>query len=129
MPTLKTIESFIQAVEQQPHDKVISDYYTNDASIQENQNVPRIGIENLIKNEQNMLQKALKVRSKCIRPFFQIEDKVIIRWKFFFEWKDGSVTEIEEIAYQKWKGEKIHQEQFFYDPKQFVPKKKEEASS
>ena len=128
MPTIETIESFIQAVEQQPHDKVISNYYTKDASIQENQNTPRIGIENLIKNEQSMLQKALKVHSVCVRPYFQVEDKVIIRWKFIFEWKDGTITEIEEIAYQKWDGEKIQQEQFFYDPKQFVPKKKEEAS-
>ena len=27
---------------------------------------------------------------------------------------------IEELAYQRWDGEKIAQEQFFYDPKQFA---------
>ena len=26
---------------------------------------------------------------------------------------------IEELAYQRWEGERIVQEQFFYDPKQF----------
>ncbi|MEM8965833.1 MAG: nuclear transport factor 2 family protein [Bacteroidota bacterium] len=123
MPTRESIESFIKAVEEQPHDQVIESFYTKDASIQENQNTPRIGIENLIENERKMLQKATKVHSECIRPFFCIEDKVVIRWKFRFEWVDGSITEIEEIAYQKWSGEKIHQEQFFYDPKQFIPKK------
>ena len=47
----------------------------------------------------------------------------IIKWKFRFEWKDNTVSEIEEIAYQVWEGEQIKQEQFFYDPKQFIPKK------
>ncbi|MEM9545077.1 MAG: nuclear transport factor 2 family protein [Bacteroidota bacterium] len=124
MPKKETIENFIQAVEQQPHDIVIRNYYTNDASIQENQNAPRVGIENLVKNEQEMLQNALKVHSKCIRPYFQVDDTVVIRWKFIFEWKNGTITEIEEMAYQIWNGEKIQKEQFFYDPKQFVPKKK-----
>ncbi len=121
MPTKEAIESFIQAVEQHPHDEVIEKFYTKDATIQENQNAPRVGIENLVKNERKMLQKAIEVHSECIRPFFYIGDKVVIRWKFRFQWKDGSITEIEEIAYQQWRGEQIYQEQFFYDPKQFVP--------
>lgn len=123
MPTKETIENFINSVENEPHDQVIEQYYSEDASIQENQNKPRVGKENLIKNEQGMLSKALSVNSKCIRPFFQIENKVIIKWSFQFQWKDNSVTEIEEIAYQEWEGNKIKKEQFFYDPKQFVPKK------
>ena len=122
MPSKARIENFIKAVETESHDQVIKKFYTEDASIQENQNLPRVGLENLINNEQKMLQKANKVQSECIRPYFQNGDKVIIRWKFRFEWKDASVSEIEEITYQKWEGEKIRQEQFFYDPKQFIPK-------
>jgi len=128
MPTVKTIENFIQAVEQQPHDEVIKNYYTKNASIRENQNAPRVGIEKLVKYEKQMLQNALKVHSECVKPYFQNEDIVIIRWKFRFDWKNGSITEIEEIAYQKWKEEKIHQEQFFYDPQQFLPKKRKDEN-
>lgn len=124
MPTIETIEKFINSVEQEPHDKVIEQFYTDDASMQENQNEPRIGKVNLLKNEHRLLSKALRVNSKCIRPFFQIDNKIIIKWKFRFEWKDNTVTEIEELAYQEWKGDKIKREQFFYDPKQFIPKKK-----
>lgn len=124
MPTLQTIETFIKAVEQEPHDKVIDRFYTDEASIQENQNEPRQGKANLIKHEQMMLSAASTVHSECIRPVLREGDNVMIRWKFRFEWKDRSFTEIEEIAYQLWEGEKIHREQFFYDPKQFVPRKK-----
>ncbi len=123
MPSFETIEHFIKAVELESHDEVIRRFYADDASIQENQNAPRVGLENLIKNEQQMLQKAHSVTSQCVRPIFIEDNKVVIRWKFRFEWKDRSVTSIEEIAYQEWDGNKIKKEQFFYDPQQFVPKK------
>ena len=69
MPATTTIESFIKAVQEEPHDQVISRFYTEDASIQENQNTPRVGLENLVKNEQGMLQKAKAVLSTCQRPY------------------------------------------------------------
>jgi hypothetical protein len=45
----------------------------------------------------------------------------VIRWIFEFEWKDGSAARIEELAYRRWQDERIAQDQFFYDPRQFVP--------
>lgn len=45
---------------------------------------------------------------------------VVIRWVFEFEWLDGKRTRIEELAYQRWKGERIAEEQFFYDPAQLA---------
>lgn len=126
MPSKEIVENFITAVENEAHDKVIAQFYADDASIQENQNAPRVGKEHLIKNEQGMLSKAQSVRSKCIRPYFQTDHKVVIKWCFRFEWKDNSVTEIEELTYQEWEGDKIKREQFYYDPKQFIPKKKME---
>lgn len=58
--------------------------------------------------------------SKCIRPYFINGDDVVIQWFFKFEWKDGRVSEIEEITCQKWEGELIKKKKFFYDPKQFL---------
>lgn len=46
-----------------------------------------------------------------------------IRWVFRFEWQDGSVTQMEEIAYQRGEGERVAEETFFHDPAQKVPKK------
>ncbi|MEM8895995.1 MAG: nuclear transport factor 2 family protein [Bacteroidota bacterium] len=123
MPTLKLIEDFVSSVETQPHDRVIADYYAEDASIQENQNLPRQGRDLLIKYERGMLDKAASVSSKCLRPYFVHGDEAVIRWKFVFTWKEGGQTTIEEIVHQVWEGDKIKREQFFYDPKQFVPVK------
>jgi hypothetical protein len=46
-----------------------------------------------------------------------------VRWIFRFEWNDGSVTQMEELACQRWEGERIAEETFFYDPAQRVPKR------
>ena len=73
-------------------------------------------------NERRVLARATTVTSACIRPVFVNGDRVVIRWRFCFEWPDGTVTRIEELAYQRWDGERIAEETFFYDPAQLVPK-------
>lgn len=120
MPKLETIEQFITMVESNKHDEAIEKFYTIDASMQENQSEPRVGRDLLVANEKNTLAKVASLESKCIRPYFVDGDDVVIHWFFRFEWKDGSISEIEEIARQKWNGELIKTEKFFYDPKQFT---------
>ncbi len=120
MPKPETIEEFIAMVESNDHDKAIERFYTADASMQENQSEPRAGRDLLVANEKNTLQKVRSLVSKCIRPYFINGDQVVIQWYFRFEWKNGNVSEIEEITRQNWQGELIESEKFFYDPKQFT---------
>jgi len=47
-------------------------------------------------------------------------DQVAIRWRFEFFPKEGPSRVIDEVAWQTWRGEKIAQETFFYDPKQMI---------
>ncbi|WP_409416376.1 nuclear transport factor 2 family protein [Flavobacterium sp. PS2] len=121
MPKLETVEQFISMVEANEHDKAIERFYTEDASMQENQAEPRVGRDFLVANEKNVLLRVKSLVSKCIRPVFINGDFVVIQWYFKFEWKDGTSTEIEEMTLQNWEGELIKKEQFFYDPKQFIP--------
>ena len=62
------------------------------------------------------------MHSKCVSPALVQGNSVVIRWIFEFEWKNGSRTRMEELAYQRWEGEHIAEEQFLYDPGQFAPK-------
>jgi len=50
-------------------------------------------------------------------------DHVVIRWVFEFTGRDGMVRRLEELAWQRWQGERIVEEQFFYDPAQFAPQR------
>lgn len=121
MPSPDTLERFIARVEQNAHVEAIQEFYTENASMQENQAAPRVGRDTLVANEQKALARAEAVRSTCVRPVFVNGDRVVIRWVFEFTWKDGSTSRIEELAWQRWEGERIAQEQFFYDPRQFTP--------
>src|SRR5512141_3395270 len=123
MPSIETIERFIARVEQNAHAEAVEEFYTVDASMQENQSVPRVGRDAHAANERKVLGRAKSLMSKCVRPVFVTGDKVVIRWIFHFEWRDGTTTRMEEIAYQRWDGERIAEETFFYDPAQRVPRK------
>ena len=123
MPTPETLERFIALVERNAHVEAIEAFYAPNASMQENQSAPRLGRENHMANERRVLAKAKAVSSTCVRPVFVNGDRVVIRWIFRFEWIDGTVTRMEELAYQRWEADRIVEETFFYDPAQLVPKR------
>lgn len=124
MPSTETLERFIARVEQNAHAEAIEEFYTADASMQENQSPPRrAGRDAHVANERKVLARAKSVTSTCVRPVMVNGDHVAIRWIFRFEWLDGSITEMEEVAWQRWEGERMAEETFFYDPAQRVPKK------
>jgi hypothetical protein len=121
MPSTDTLERFIALVEANDHAEAIEAFYTENASMQENNAPPRIGRDLLVTNERKVLARAKAVRSQCIRPAFVEGDRAVIRWVFDFDWLEGGHTRIEELAYQRWEGDRIAEEKFFYDPAQMKP--------
>lgn len=122
MPTEQTLERFIARVEQNAHAEAIEEFHTVNSTMQENQSAPRVGRDAHIANERKVLARAKSLTSRCLRPVFVNGDRAVIRWVFRFDWLDGSTTKMEEIAYQRWEGERIAEETFFYDPAQRVPR-------
>jgi hypothetical protein len=118
MPSRETLERFITMVESNAHDDAIAAFYTEDAAMRENQDEPRRGREALVAHERAVLARAQAVQSRCLRPVLVDGDHVVVHWWFRFEWPDGTYTEMEELALQRWRGERIAEEQFFYDPAQ-----------
>jgi hypothetical protein len=70
MPTVETLERFIARVEQNAHAEAIEEFYTTNASMQENQATPRVGRDALVANERSVLAKAKTLTSTCVRPLF-----------------------------------------------------------
>ena len=120
MPTHETLERFIAKVESNDHVAAIAEFYAENASMRENRQPPRVGRALLMENERNVLARAKAVRSTCVRPAFVDGPLVVIRWIFEFDWLDGRRTRMEELAYQRWDGERIAEERFFYDPAQLA---------
>jgi hypothetical protein len=123
MPAPETLERFIARVDENAHAEAIEEFYTEDASMQENQSPPRVGRDAHVANERKLFARVRTLSSKCVRPVFLNGDRVVIRWIFHFEWLDGTVTHVEELACQRWEGERIAEETFFYDPAQRVPRR------
>ncbi len=118
MPTEPVLESFIALVESNAHAEAIERFYADDASMQENLDPPRKGRDTLAAGERTFLKRWQKVESRCVRPAFRAGDQVVIRWIFEFTAPDGTKLKMDELAYQRWQGDKIVEERFYYDPKQ-----------
>ena len=123
MPTADTLERFIALVESNAHAEACEQFYTEHSTMQENQGAPRVGRDAHVANERAVMARAESVTSTCVRPVLVNGDHVVIRWIFHFTWRDGSVTHMEELAWQRWEGERIAQETFFCDPAQRVPRR------
>ena len=122
MPSQETLERFIAKVESNEHAEAIEQFYAADATMQENDAAPRCGRDALAAHERKVLARMRSVASRCVRPVFVNGDHVVIRWVFEFEARDGARTRIEELAWQRWEGEAIAEEKFFYHPRQLAPR-------
>ncbi len=123
MPSPQTLERFIAMVERNDHVQACELFYTERSTMQENQGTPRVGRDAHVANERQVMARTESVTSACVRPVLVDGDHVVIRWIFQFTWRDGSVTRMEELAWQRWEGEHIAEETFFYDPAQRVPRR------
>ena len=118
MPTKDTVARFTAQVLSGDHAGAIRDWYTEDASMQENQATPRRGRDTLIAQEQATLDRMARVETQLLADPLIEGDTVVIRWRFTFHPKSGPARSMEEVAWQTWQGDKIATEEFFYDPAQ-----------
>lgn len=118
MPTRETVDAFVAQVLRGEHVEAIRDWYADDASMQENQEPPRVGRELLMESERRMLARTAEVKTELLSPVVVDDDRVVIHWRFTFVSRKGHVASFEEIAWQEWRGDKVWREQFFYDPAQ-----------
>ena len=122
MPSAVTLNRFVDLVEANAHVEAVEEFYTENSSMRENQGEPRVGRDAHIANEHRFLARLRSLTSKCVRPVFVNGDFVVIRWNFHFELHDGTFVVMDELTYQRWEGERIAEETFFFDPAQRVPK-------
>ena len=121
MPSAEILDRFIAKVEANAHVEAIEAFYALDASMQDNELPPRTSRDVLVAHETNFLSRLRSLTSKCVRPVFVNEDRVVIRWIFELEALDGTRSRLEELTYQRWEDDRIVEEKFFYDPRQMRP--------
>jgi len=119
MPSRQTVDAFVAQVVAGDHVGAIRDWYHDDAWMQENQAPPRQGgREALMQQEAAIIARSESVVTELLGGPLIDGDQVTIRWRFSFTFKDGGRMRMEEVAWQTWRGDKIAEETFFYDPGQ-----------
>jgi len=118
MPSRERVESFIGLVESGKYVEAIREFYAEDASMQENGEPPRAGRDRLIEHEWRMLAAHQAARTLPGTTYVLDGDRVVIHWTFEFTRRDGKRFRMEELALQRWRGDRIAEERFFYDPAQ-----------
>lgn len=118
MPGRARIEEFIAKVERGEFVKALEEFYTEDATMQENQDEPRRGRQVLIARERSVLSAFELVRTLPGTAYLVDGDHAAIHWAFEFTCRDGHRFIQDEIAWQRWVGDKIDEERFYYDPAQ-----------
>jgi ketosteroid isomerase-like protein len=118
MPSQQALDAFVAMVLSNQHDDAIAAFYTPDSTMQENLDPPRKGRDGNVARERAVMDRAQKIHSAIEGPVFVSGDRVVIRWIFRFDFADGTSITIDELAYQRWDGDQIAEERFYYDPAQ-----------
>ena len=123
MPAQDRVHAFVAMVMSGRHDQAILDFYHPDASMQENQDPPREGRDKLVAQERATMARFAEIGTELLEPPLVDGDRVVVRWRFTFRPAEGPSMAMEELALQRWSGDRIAEERFFYDPRQLRPPK------
>ena len=121
MPTRERVQAFVATVEANEFVEAIRTFYTDDATMQENLGDVRQGLEALVAGEEAALRRVKSIATRPGSTYAVDGDRVIVHWVFDIEQLDGKRFTLEELAYQTWRGDRIAQERFYYDPAQRKP--------
>ncbi len=118
MPTPERVKALITMVQAGHYVDAIQRFYTKDATMQENMLPARQGIDTLMAHEEAALKRCKEIRTLPVKEFLISGDRVVINWVFQITGIDGRTYQQNEIAWQRWVGDRIAEERFYYDPAQ-----------
>ena len=120
MPSRERVAALIARVEAGKFVEALQDFYADDATMQDNGNAPRVGLAKLVEHERGVMAAFKEIRTLPVKTWLVDGDRVIINWVFEFTRPDGSGFRMDELALQRWRGDRVVEERFYYDPGQLA---------
>lgn len=117
MPTPARVAAFVAMVEAGRFVEAIETFYAEDASAQENLGRMTVGLAALVEKERAALIRNDIVTAKGSTVLVD-GDRVAINWSFRMTDDARTTRVLDEIAWQRWEGDRIVEERFYYDPGQ-----------
>jgi ketosteroid isomerase-like protein len=118
MPTKENVRALIDLVEQGRYVEALQAFYSDDVTMQENLDPVRRGLATLVEGERRVMATFRQIRTRPVQTFLVEGDIAVINWVFDFVGPDGRTFTQDELALQRWRGDKIVEERFYYDPAQ-----------
>jgi hypothetical protein len=109
------VEELIALAQRGKFLEAIERFYAADATMQENLDPPRHGLEALLENERKVLAARPDIRVERVTSFLIDGDRAAINWVFAYTGPSGLRIQLDEIAWQQWSDGKIVRERFYYD--------------
>jgi ketosteroid isomerase-like protein len=123
MPSRERVAALIDRVEQGKYVEALQEFYAEDATMQENGNPPRAGLKALVAHERGVMAAFKEIRTLPVKAWLVDGDRVVIHWVFEFTRPDGTRLRMDELAHQLWRGDRVAEERFYYDPAQLAAPK------
>jgi len=117
MPTPDRLSAYVAMVDAGRYADAIREFYHEDAKMQENGKPPRVGRDALVANEERAMQRMASIRTVKLEAF-PAGDVVAVHSVYEFVDREGRRSGLDEMSIQRWRGDRIAEERFFYDPAQ-----------
>ncbi len=118
MSIAENVRNLIWLVEQAKFLEAFQQFYAEDATMQENNDPPRVGLPALLEREQQFLNSIRAMHIHRADSFLVDGNRAAINWIFEITDGEGKRRRLDEVAYQLWRDGKIIRERFYYDPAQ-----------
>ena len=118
MSTRERVQALVAMVQANQFVEAIEEFYTEDASMQENLAPLRVGRATLVAHERAML--AVTRISTLDAAYLVDGNSAVIHWRFEITDPAGHRFELDELAHQRWQGDRIVEERFYFDPGQMA---------
>ena len=117
MPNRERVAALIALVEEGMLIDALHEFYDENAQARDNLDPPLQGRQRLIANAQHLLRSVRGLRVRALDWVLDGE-QTRIRWRYEFTGHDGRRSSQEDVARQRWSGDRIVEEHSQYEPAQ-----------
>lgn len=116
MPSSDRVAALIALVEAGRFVEALEGFYHEDATMRENNAPPRTSRAESIARQRRNADLGARIEAVKANAVLVDGDRSAIEWHAAWQFDDGRRYRIEEVALQRWQGDRIIEERFFYDP-------------
>ena len=117
MPDRSRVQELITYVESGRFPEAIERFYDDVVVMRENLEPPTVGRAANLARERTFTNYIAQLHESSAKAVLIDGDRVVINWILDFTGTDGKRSRIDQLALQLWRGDRIVEERFVYDPR------------